>query len=107
MRDGPAARPSEIRLVAGEGVTGAHLLAPRENQVVLFAASQTLTYEVTTTAPASHLLAGLSPGQSVIVEVNGRRLRPLRVTRQGVLAFRDSGTRARRIVVRVARNPAN
>jgi hypothetical protein len=102
MRHGREARPAETRLISAEGLAGAHVLGPRENQVVLFAASLPLTYDLTATAPSNHLLAGLAPSQNVIVEVNGRRLRALRVSPQGVLAFRDAGAGRRSVAVRGA-----
>ena len=103
MQHGGAAKPTGARLVSGEGITGVHFLAPPENREVLFAASLPLTYEIAATAPASHFLTGLPPGESVVVQVNGRRLRPLGVSTQGVLAFRDAGRGPRRVVVRPVR----
>jgi hypothetical protein len=102
MRSGASAKPTETRLVSAGGVTGVHFVAPRENQVVVFAETGDLplVYEVTTTAPSAHVLAGLAAGQRVVAEVNGRRLPARRVSEQGVLAFRDAGAGARRIVVR-------
>jgi len=102
MRSGASAKPTETRRVSAAGVTGVHFRAPRENQVVVFAETGDLplVYEVTATAPSAQFVARLAPGQGVAVEVNGRRLRPVRVSPQGVLSFRDTGAGARRIVVR-------
>jgi hypothetical protein len=98
-------QPGEARLLRDDDnrMVGTRIL----NQIVLFASAPTggpvalpLRYQVSSTAPAGHLLVELPPLQPVVVEVNGKLLARQKVNAQGVLSFRDPGRGTRRVRIR-------
>ena len=94
--------PVEARLLSGmnRNAAGVQLVSAGENEVVAFAAGLPLAYELTSTEPAGHLVVDLPPLQTVTVEVNGRRVSRNKVSSQGTLFFRDTGTGKRRIAIK-------
>jgi len=93
--------PAEARLVSGTGgLAGAQL----PDQVVIFAAGTLpVRYEVSTPAPAGHLLVQLPALTGVAIRVNGASLGTRRVNAQGVLSFQDRGKGTRRVEILAAR----
>jgi hypothetical protein len=101
---GAGARPSAARLVNGEnGLAGAQV----RDRVVTFAGARLpARYQVSSSAPAEHLLVQLPPLTEVSIRINGATLGKRKVNAQGVLSFEDRGKGARRVEIRAAaRNP--
>jgi len=99
---GPAARaPSRAELIGDAGVL---IHSSKGAWVVSFASrGEAVRYTVDTDGPADHLVAGLPPGATLAVTVNGRRF-SRRANAHGVLVITDRASGRRGVVVE-ARGP--
>jgi hypothetical protein len=101
IADAAVTQPVETRLVSDpqDRAAGVQFASPGENQVVLFASTLPVTYELDSPQPAAHLLAGLNSRGVVTVTVNGRAMAPQAVGLQGTLTFQDHTKGRRKIVI--------
>lgn len=108
---GATTTPVATRLISADQIVGVQVLAPRENQIVVFSGAPNggpctppLTYEISSAASAVHTIVELPPNLPVVVDVNGKAIRRGRVNAQGVLSFRDAAKGTRRIAIRSVRH---
>jgi hypothetical protein len=97
MADAAVNEPVAATLLSG--AAGVEFASAGEHEVVAFADALPLDYELTSAAPAAHLVLDLPALRAVAIQVNGQPLRRAKVSAQGTLSFRDTGTGRRRIAI--------